>query len=342
MKFIYKSAIAFGTLLLVSSNSAFCADPEPEVSFYGLLDVFMGSTKAEGASDRTLVVNSSGMTTSFIGVKTKISLGKGVNGVASLESFLRPDTGEAGRYDGDQFYARDAFIGIDGGFGSVTFGRNTTPYFISVITTNPFGGSFGFAPSIKHSFLGGLQGDSGWGNSVLYDSPTLGGFKGSVLYSAGEKAGETSKNRIGISGFYSIGKFAGTLAYQTVDSQLDDPTAAKDDKQSAALLGVDYDFGAAKPYVQYQKMKNTAAAGNVDYKTYQLGVSVPIGKSAILVSYAHTSISAAADSTYKTFALGYDITLNKKLDLYAVIYRDDHSNIDGNGNGLAAGGRVKF
>jgi predicted porin len=340
MNFTNKSAMAFGTLLFVSSGAVYSA--EPEVSFYGLLDVYLGSVKAEGADNRALVVNPSGMTTSFIGAKTKIDLGNGLSGVASVESFLRPDTGEAGRFDGDQFYARDAFIGVEGGFGSVTFGRNTTPYFISVITTNPFGGSFGFGPSIKHSFLGGLQGDSGWGNSVLYSSPSVSGFKGTVLYSAGEKAGETGLNKFGASAFYSMGKLAGTLAYQSVDTQIDDAGAAKDDKQSATLLGVDYDFGAVKAYGQYQKMKTTAAAGNEDYKTYQLGATVPLGKSSILVSYAHTSLKAAADSTYKTFAAGYDVTVDKKMDLYAVIYRDDHSDVDGTGNGLALGGRVQF
>jgi len=340
MKSINKSAIAFGTLLFASSNSAFSADPQ--VSFYGLLDVYVGSVKAEGANDRALVVDPSGMTTSFVGANTKIDLGNGLSGVATVESFLRPDTGEAGRYAGDQFYARDAFIGLEGGFGSVTFGRNTTPYFISVIMTNPFGGSFGFGPSILHSFLGGLQGDSGWGNSVLYSSPSVGGFRGSLLYSAGENAGDTGFNKIGANAFYSIGKFDSTLAYQTVDSQIDDPTAAKDDKQSAALLGVDYDFGAAKPFVQFQKMKTTAVTGNVDYKTYQLGATVPVGKSDILASYAHTTISAAADTTRKTFALGYVVNLSKKLDIYAVLYRDDYSDVDGTGNGLTLGSRVQF
>ena len=340
MKAINKSAIAFGALLAATSNSAYSADPK--VSFYGLLDVYLGSVKAEGADNRALVVNSSGMTTSYIGVSTKIDLGGGLSGVAALESFLRPDTGGAGRSDDDEFYARDAFIGLEGGFGSVTFGRNTTPYFISVITTNPFGGSFGFGPSIKHSFLGGLQGDSGWGNSVLYGSPSWGGLKGSLLYSAGEKAGDTGLSKVGASAFYSVGKFHSTVAYQTVDTQIDVPTAANDDKQTAALLGADYNFGAVKAFGQYQKMKTTATTGDVSYKTYQLGASVPFGKSSVLVSYAHTSISAATDSTYKTFALGYDITLNKKLDLYAVAYSDDHSDVDGTGNGLALGGRLQF
>lgn len=343
MKSINKHVLQFGTLLLLfASASAFSA--EATASFYGLIDVYVSSKKAAGSSDRSLDVNSSGMTTSFIGVNSKIDLGDGLTGVITLESFLRPDTGEAGRYSGDQFFARDAFIGLEGGFGKVYFGRNTTPYFIADILTNPFVGSFGFGPSIQHSFLGGLQGDSGWGNSVLYSSPDFDGLDFSLLYSAGERAGDTGTNRIGGNVFYRAGKFTGTIAYQSVDLVLEDPaTYVVGDTQTAGLVGASYDLGSVKLFAQYMKMKTTAAtAGNTDWKTYQLGASVPMGKGSILVSYAHTDITSTTDSDRKTFAVGYDYTLNKKVDLYAVFNQDDPSTASSTGNEVAFGGRFQF
>jgi len=343
MKSISKSAILLGALfVLFTSTSSYSA--EASASFYGLIDVYVASSKAPSSSDRALDVSSSGMTTSFIGVNTKIDLGNGLNGVITLESFLRPDTGEAGRYAGDQFFARDAFVGLEGGFGKVYLGRNTTPYFISVILTNPFGGSFGFGPSIEHSFLGGLQGDSGWGNSVLYGSPKFGGLDFTLLYSAGEVAGATGTNRMGGNVFYSVGKFTGTLAYQSVDLVLEDPTTyTTGDTQTAGLLGASYDLGVAKLFAQYQKMKTTAAtAGDTDWKTYQIGASVPAGKGSIQVSYAHTDITSGTDSDRKTYAVGYDYTINKQVDLYTVFNRDDPSTASSAGDTLAFGGRFQF
>lgn len=343
MKSFNKRALQFGSLgLLFSCSSTYCA--EASVSFYGLIDVYVSSKRAAGSSDRILDINSSGMTTSFIGVNSKIDLGSGLTGVITLESFLRPDTGEAGRYSGDQFFARDAYVGLEGGFGKLYLGRNTTPYFISDILTNPFFGSFGFGPSIQHSFLGGLQGDSGWGNSALYSSPDFGGLDFSLLYSAGEQAGDAGTNRIGGNVFYRAGKFTGTVAYQSVDLVLEDPTTyVKGDTQTAGLFGASYDLGIVKLYGQYMKMKTTAAtAGDTEWKTYQIGASVPVGKGAILISYAHTDITSSTDSNRKTYAIGYDYTINKKVDLYAVYNQDDLSMASTTGNEVAFGGRFQF
>lgn len=340
MKLIKQCGFLFATLLiLINSTSAAAA-----ADFYGLIDVYVSSKKAAGASDRSFNISSSGMTTSFIGVKSKIDLGDGLTGVITLESFLRPDTGEAGRFSGDQFFARDAFIGLEGGFGKIYLGRNTTPYFIADILSNPFVGSFGFGPSIKQSFLGGLEGDSGWGNSVLYSSPDFGGLDFSLLYSAGEQAGDTGTNRIGGNVFYRAGKFMVTLAYQSVDLVLEDPTTyAVGDTQTAGLIGASYDLGSVKVFAQYMKMKTEAAsAGNTEWKTYQLGASVPVGKGKILASYAHTDMTSSADSDRKTYALGYDYTMNKKVDLYAVFNQDDLSTASSTGNELAFGGRFRF
>ena len=47
-------------------------------------------------------------------------------------------------------------------------GRNVTPLFLTTITFNPFGESFGFSPSTRHYFAGAVLGDRSWNNSVAY------------------------------------------------------------------------------------------------------------------------------------------------------------------------------
>ncbi len=48
------------------------------------------------------------MTTSFLGFKGREDLGGGLAANFSLEHFLRADNGEAGRFNGDAFWARSA------------------------------------------------------------------------------------------------------------------------------------------------------------------------------------------------------------------------------------------
>ena len=340
MKFLNKNKVLFTTLMLTATGSAFAA--KPDVTFYGELDVSVASTKTEIPSTETLVVNSGAMNTSYIGVKTKMDLGDGLSGLMALETFLRVDTGDSGRFAGDHFYARNAYVGLEGGFGTVKLGRNTTPYFISVILTNPFVGSFGYGPSIMHSFLGGLKGDSGWSNSVAYSMPSSNGFDASFLYSAGEVADKKGVDKIGANVFYRSGKFTGTLAYQAVDPLADGAAVPASDTQSAGLLGATYDLGAAKLFGQYQSMKDKFASGDVDYKTVQAGVSVPFDKASVLISYANTKVTGAADYKRNTLTLAYTYKVSDKVGLYAAAYNDDFSNVSGQATNIGFGGRFSF
>jgi predicted porin len=212
-----------------------------------------------------------------------------------------------------------------------------------VIFTNTFGGAFGFGPSIKHSFLGGLNGDSGWGNSILYSAPKAGGFSSSILYSAGEETGEASTAKVGGNVVYSKGKLTTTIALQSVDTIIDDNTAVIGDTQRAGLFGAKYDVGAAVLTLQLSRMATKSEAnGTTDYKTVHAGITVPMGKSKYLLSYASTKTKAGSESSRKSGALGYIRTLNDKVNIYAVFYDETVSTADSNGNTLAFGGRFSF
>lgn len=334
------TALFLSLTTTILSSSVYAADPK--ITFYGTIDVFTTSSKAEGDSSRKTGTDSGGMSTSFIGVSTEVDLENGLKGTAVVESFLRPDTGDAGRFEGDAFFARDAYIGLKGGFGMVSMGRNTTPYFISIIITNPFVDSFGFSPSVLHSFLGGLQGDSGWSNSILYDSATISGLKVSLLHSFGEVAEENSASKTGFNVIYTVGDLLITTSFQTLDTITDDAGADPSDSQDAAMVGVSYDFGAAKLFGQLQAMSTETTAGDTDYDMINVGISVPIGKANILAGYATSDISATTDTKRDTIALGVDYVMSNKVDLYSVLYSDNNDSIDGTANSINFGGRVNF
>lgn len=346
MKHKAKSAILMGAAGLLLASASANAQPDVNVDFYGLLDVFAGTTKSGANDDRKYVVDSGGMTTSFLGLKATVDAGYGLTAIASVEMFYRPDTAAQGRYDGDTFFARSAYLGLASKeYGSVKLGRNTNPYFLSTILFNPFGDSFVFAPAVLHSFTGGLLGDSGWSNSLVYSTPKIGGFSGSFAYAAGERGSESHANKVGGNVFYNAGKFAATVAAQHVDRRAHETAAGTpDDDQDSLMIGASYDFGVAKLFGQYQMMNDDyAAGGKLDRDTYLVGVSVPVGKGSILASYGRTEREGAVDSERNTYALGYTHQMTKALDLYvAYVWDEDDLYADDTADTFGVGGRYRF
>lgn len=316
------------------------AHAQSSVSVYGLMDASVGQFQPAG-SEKVWRAESGTMTTSFLGFKGTEDLGGGLKARFLIEHFLRLDSGSAGRFGADTFWARSAFVGLQGSFGSAQIGRNTTPLFVATLAFNPFGDSFGFAPSIRHWYAGGvgaLAGDSGWSNSLAYVSPKFGGFSLSLLGNLGEgAAGATGKNT-SFSASYGGGPFGATLAWQQVKNG---GLPAGADKQDAWQLGAAYDLGVARLFAQAGAVK-TDTAVDVQTRLYQLGASVPVGAGKLLASFGKARQEVgAASSTRKTFTVGYDYYLSKSTDVYAVLMNDKATNLS-TGNTAAVGLRLRF
>ena len=303
---------------------------QSSVQLYGLVDVSVGQFDLAGGLENKAVA-SGNMTTSYIGFKGTEDLGGGLSARFQIESFLRADTGESGRFGGDAFWARNAFVGLSGGFGSLSVGRNTTTLFVSTLLFNPFGDSFGFSPSIRHYFAGGVgvtTGDTGWSDSLSYASPKLGGLSFTVQAAAGE--GNGGRN-LGGQALYFGGPFAASLAYQTVEKG----ATVADTRTWQA--GGSYDFGLVKLFGQYGQVHNDST--DVAYKLTELGASVPVGQGKLLLAWGRQA--ADTDITRNTTSLGYDHSLSKRTDVYAV-WMNDQLTDRATGNSVAVGVRHRF
>ncbi|WP_295988238.1 porin [uncultured Variovorax sp.] len=140
---------------------------QSSVQIYAVVDEGTGSFKTS-CGPRSRQVFSGGMTTSYIGYRGTEDLGGGTQVVFALESHLRADSGQVGRYDGDSYYSRSSYAGLVGPLGTVLAGRITTPLFVQTAAFNPVGGSFTFSPLVRNVFGAGarVKGDSGWSNAV--------------------------------------------------------------------------------------------------------------------------------------------------------------------------------
>ncbi|AOI74988.1 porin [Burkholderia sp. NRF60-BP8] len=317
---------------------------QSSVSLYGLIDAFVGETHAPGAAGSAWQVGSGGMTTSYWGVSGSEDLGHGMKAVFTLESFFRVNAGQLGSFNGQSFFGRNAFVGLSGGFGEVTVGRNTAPLFVSTLLFNPFGNSFAFSPMISHGYLGSamgaasVQSDTAIDSSVLYQTPEVGGLSASLLYSNAGVAGHAGQANYSANVLYFAGSFSATAAVQSLHTAslfLNGATA-----QTAWLVGGAYRIDATKLMFQYERVSNNS---NVTDDTVQVGASARFGMGSMLLSWAGTRRRPVTgfDIRWSTFALGYDYPLSKRTDIYAA-WRYDTITHASSGNGVGAGVRVRF
>lgn len=332
-----KNNIRYGVAAMFAVT-ALGAQAQSSVNLYGLIDLSIGSTKPVGGFSQTGIDNGK-LTTSYFGLRGSEDLGGGLSAVFKLESYVRADTGASGRFNGDTLFARTASVGLSSTtFGTFTLGRNTTPLFVSTLSFNAFGDSFGYSPSIRHYFDGGavVTGDSAWNNSVLYSSPDFGGFKfGLIAAAKSGTSGNINSNgaNLGANVGYAAGPLAASLVYQEVKK---DGVAPVPDTRTWQLDGA-YDFGVAKTFLQLGQVKNTTT--NVTYRLVDVGAKIPAGNGNVLVQYGRLSPDAGAKTN--TVSLGYSYNMSKRTELYAAAMRDKKDNLSV-GSSYSLGLRHRF
>jgi predicted porin len=329
------AAAAAGLCLTVGARAQ-------SVTLYGLMDMSAGQFQNAGG-DKVWRADSGSMTTSFLGFKGSEDLGGGLKAKFAINTFLRADQGAAGRFNGDAFWARDAYVGLSGAFGTTTLGRITTPLFVSTLAFNAFGDSFAFSPSIRQLFTPSLLpffGDTGWNNSVAYASSDYDGLSFNLQANLGEGAAGTHGKNLGANVLYFKGPLGATFAWQQVkNGTFGEPAGFAG--QTTWQLGVSYDLTVAKLFGQFTQVR-TSAATDTKTNLWSLGTAVPLGGGKVLAQYGHaTAHQPGSDPTNKTLSLGYDYSLSKNTDVYAVYMNDRRTGVD-DGNSLAAGVRLRF
>jgi predicted porin len=353
------SGLAAGLVL-----SAAGAHAQTNLQFFGVVDAYAGKKQLASANGAaTHNVDSGGMTTSHWGLRGAEDLGGGLAASFEVSGFFRGDTGDFGRFNGDAFFARTSFVGLQGAWGAVRLGRMSTPNFIGTIRLNPFADSTVFGPVLLHTYIGGQPldaaiasggpagiSDSSFSNAIAYSTPALGGFSGTLMYSLGETtAAARTNSRVGYGLTYAGGPLVASLSGEHVDHPtLPAPpvVAAANQKQAqdTVQLGASYDFVWARLFGQYSRTQIDLPAGaRREFRTTQLGTAVPLGAGRILLSAASTRKSETALGGVRrtTWSLGYDHDLSKRTDLYAAVMRDRVTRLRA-GTSLGVGIRHRF
>ncbi|MDD2545216.1 MAG: porin [Burkholderiaceae bacterium] len=335
MKLIRMHRLSLATSLALM---ALGAQAQSQVRLYGLLDVSAGSTKAPGGPSIS-AVDSGKLTTSYYGFSGSEDLGNGLSAQFKLESFLRADTGDQGRFTGDPYFARTSSVGLSHkDYGTLSLGRHTTALFASTLSFNAFGDSFGYSPSIRHYFGAGqnaVTGDTGWSDSIAYASPTWKGWRFGAMAALAEANPATTSN--GRNWSVNLGYSQGPLAFAVVVQEVQKDGSATVQDTRAAQVNGSYDLGVAKVFGQYAKVKNEATGIHRDL--VGLGARIPLGTGAVIAQWGKNAPDVGADRN--TTSIGYLYPLSKQTELYAVAM---HDKLDGSsaGHGYSAGMRLRF
>ncbi|MBP7566174.1 MAG: porin [Burkholderiaceae bacterium] len=293
--------------------------------------------------------NSLGDGSSRFGLRGTEDLGGGLSALFQLEAGVNIDDGSSGNGGGNLF-SRTAIVGLKGGFGEVTAGRQVNPAFKVQGAGQAMGAMNGItdAGAIVIPAAGGVRSS----NSVRYATPDFGGFTAEVLLAAPEARGTTtsganaveSKSNMGSSLAlnYNAGPLYVGVGYDqrkvglrtsnfTTGAFVSDIGADR----KTWVLSTAYDLGFVKPFVSYTRDKSALSSTTpgvvghaaVTEKAWSLGATAPLSTNGLLfaeygnsktsfgASVNGTSVLAAGDTVggkERAFSIGYRHNLSKR------------------------------
>lgn len=345
-----KTLVALAVLAASGASMA-----QSTVTLYGIADVWFGSeTTDNGTTSLSQTrLNSGGVNGSRFGLMGSEDLGAGLKANFRFEQGFGMDTGAASGVTNNSgvaattgsAFSRHSWVGLSGSFGSTRFGRTPTPYDdVNGALDANLDSNLAPMNNVFRSVGGAYNVISGSGytirpsNTLAYYTPTFGGFKAAISYSAGEDqalasaataatataaaaAAQPARDAGSVTSFsaeFASGPFSANLGYQTEKLATTTLTtglttagttatittvALPTDSTDFTRLSAAYDFGMAMPKFIYGK--RSVGARSTD--EYMLGVDVPFGATTLSASYA-TSQDNDAFGTSAWKRTGYGLT----------------------------------
>jgi predicted porin len=292
-------------------------------------------------------------------------LGGGNAALFYIENRLNTDTSSAVG-NGNGLSNGDTFVGLKGGWGQLTAGKHSMMYVQGLATEQGLNGVPAIPLSMYGTFsiLSSINGTSittsRVQNSLLYKTPNMAGFSGSLGWSTATASSEgtingTTNYSEGGAGFlqgnYSNGPIYVNLAYWKEYSE----GRTGSDKTEYRLSGsYAFPFGL-KVGLQLDQAKSKSSVTGVEQGNrgaWELPISYTFGANKILGSYTKAGDTSVAGTTVKNsgvkmFTLGYDYMLSKRTDVgvfysklkndVAGVYQPFSSGTSSTGSALVAG-----
>jgi predicted porin len=347
--------------LAIAGLASTAAFAQTNVTIYGIVDVAYLNSSVSGTSKSNQILGG-GLSTSRIGFRGTEDLGNGLSAIFTLEYALANDQVGGGGALGAS--ARQQFLGLTGGFGTVIAGGLQTPAFGLTAKYDALAASaFSPARTLRDGTIA-INAAPGNGvfqvntinpgarlnNAVAYVSPTIaGGLTGTIAYAIGGVSGDNINTKtneqertIGVTLEYATGPFGVAFVHHNTTNIGNPANAAADPSAKEYALMGSYDFGVVKLMANYQTSKFDSGVAGVkteNDKMWDVGAVVPVGKGNVHVGYARaTDDSAGASDNARGWGVAYTYALSKRTTAYAGYNRvsnDSLSNLSTIGNTAA-------
>jgi predicted porin len=338
-----KKIIALAVAGLVS-GAAFA---QSNVEIYGNLDIGYlqatangktrngaGAITAKTSTDiRSTGFETGALSSNYLGFRGSEDLGNGLKALFTVELGMNETAGNRqGADSGTEvdvngaFAYRKQYLGLSGGFGTVTIGRNSVliddawAVGSAGLKNNAVGDMYSTAASgsTNTTSLGAKFHDTRANELITYTSPNFSGFTGSFQYGTGQSDQNGSLAGVnadaaaehtnwGFRADYANGPLAAVFAYNSEKNdnyataganRVPGDTATDSDSW---LLGANYNFGILKVFGQYfdgdRNLDTFAGVGatktknNQNMSGWELGVHVPVtAQITLAASYYDASI----------------------------------------------------
>jgi predicted porin len=320
--------------VLTAFTAAASAQQTSSVTLYGVVDANMAQSKTFGsaATKSTTVTgvnvyNPGNPQGSRFGFRGSENLANGLRAIFRLEAGLTPENGTTSA--NNQLFNRHAFVGLAGGFGELTLGRQETMH--RVMTANNYNDVSGDGELSTGASNSGLQLMQQFGsrrdNVIRYTSPAISGVRVRVQQAMGHRITASTN---GVLLTYDQGPLRAALAYEYYDG---DGVTGLDRWNQVTTVGGQYNLGFATVALGYQTTDRllannaantlTSAATLPKHNAYNIGVIYPVSKELSLrLQYTESqtsvpTVAGAKDRTYGRTGISARYTLSPRTYLYA-------------------------
>ena len=303
-------------------------------------------------------------TSSVIGVRGTEDITDSLSVSFVLEHSFASDSGASD--DDSHFFDKESQVSISGTAGTLSMGRmgaltaGEGTYDLFMVTGDAMDGGY-----VDYIGAGYWMGRGIYDNTVTYQSPEFAGFTLYAQYSLGVEGDDSvpsrDKTRYGAIGLgYTAGNFSLAVVGDTILKNRNIGDAYRGDAIDDAMaisVGMNYDFGIAKPFIGFQYGKHEETIGGYDFSgdfdlpetvgTYgdfdgyalaigsafpvlggELQVSVYADGDGTLYGFDGTqSDSVQADVTRYGVGVFHNYELSKRTSLYGAVGYD-HQEVD--------------
>jgi predicted porin len=298
-----------GCVLLAAALPAAAQD---SITLYGIADAAVQYSNADASATATgdgkagVTVVNGGQSSSRLGLRGVERLGGDLSAVFTLEHWFTLDTGGLNPRPGDasaatqQFWNSQAWVGLQGGFGRLTLGRQFVPLYDVLRPLDATAYTFPNNWSAYHT--------NRLSNSAAYRTPTVGGLVGSVMWAAGENLvpGQRSGDSYGAGLQWTAGPLVVSGGHMTYGRTVaGSPDGTEWGAGAALRFGERSQFGVGRIF---------SDRSGRDVTHSLLSGSLGVFAGTLYLNYAHVAPDGGPSSG--RLGLGYAMPLSRRTNAY--------------------------